>query len=57
MSDVMEEYAKWREELAAKAKSNSFALKLWEDGICDFERISRRLSLDEVKELLKDKTA
>ncbi len=55
MSDVMEEYSKWREEMAAK----KIALKLWEDGICDFERISKLtdLSLDEVKELLKDKTA
>ncbi len=63
MSDVMEEYSKWREEMAAeaaaKAKSNSIALKLWNKGIRDYNEIAELtdLSLDEVKELLKDKTA
>ncbi len=39
--------------------AKKFALKLWNKGIRDYNEIAELtdLSLDEVKELLKDKTA
>ena len=59
MCKLMEDYAEKRAIRAANERSISMAMELWNDGMCDMEKIARltKLPLDEVKKLFDTKSA
>ncbi len=58
MCKIMEDYGNRREARGKKESSKEIALKLWNDGIRDIDRIVRLtgLSPDEVKKLTESKS-
>ncbi len=58
MCKIMEDYGNRHETRGKKESSKEIALKLWNDGILDIDRIVRLtgLSPDEVKKLTESKS-
>ena len=59
MCESMENYVKEATKETAKETAKEIAVNLWNGGFKDMQQIANatKLSLDEVKELLKDKPA